>query len=312
MTSNANEMPENGYDVLILGGGPSGISAGMWADELGLSSAIVDRAMNIGGQLANVHNAIRNFPGAEYENGGELGIVLAGQIAKRSTELLVGNEVESVDLAKRELTFSNRKRVRGEALIVATGVRRRKLGVPGEDLFHLNGILASGAQNPSIAEGKTVAVIGGGDSALENALILSSHATRIFLVHRREEFTARSAFVDRVMADKKIELVLNSTVEEFTGSDSLGSMTIVDHHARSTRRIPIEQALIRIGYDPNSELFKGELKTDERGYLFVDRNGLTTSPHVYAIGDVCRPHSQSISSAIGDGATAIFSLVSGR
>jgi len=296
------------FDVLILGGGPAGISAAMWADELGLSSAIVDRGVALGGQLFNVFNPIKNYPGAEFENGTAMAAVLAGQIGNRSTKLLLGREVTNVDTSERKLTFADGSSVSGRSLILATGVRRRRLDVPGESEFLGKGILTSGAKDPTVVSGKTVAVIGGGDAALENALILAAHAKRVLLIHRGSGLSARPGFVSKVIAEEKIELILDSEIVEFPGHEMLNSVEIKNKLTNHTERRSVDHALIRIGFQPNSDLFRDQVNCDAHGYVQVDVKGLTTVGRVYAGGDLWRQFSQTVSSAVGDGTTAISNI----
>lgn len=296
------------FEVLILGGGVAGITAGIWSADLGMSSAIIDRGTQLGGQLLNVFNPISNYPGANFANGEEMRDRLVQQLQDRKVDLLLNSEVVEIDVERRHVRLADGESISAEALIIATGVRRRKLGVRGENEFCGRGMLDSGAKNPTRVENRRVIVVGGGDAALENAIILSQHAQSVLLVHRRAEFSARNEFVSKVLNDEKIEVAFNSEVAEFVGTDQLNGAEMKDKASGAERTIKADFALIRIGFEPNSELFRESVKCDESGYVIVDRDCRTSVSNIYAIGDICRPKSQTLASAAGDGIASAVAL----
>jgi len=214
----------------------------------------------------------------------------------------------------RSIVLEDGRHLTARAIIIATGVRRRKLDVPGEDEFCGRGILDSGATAKNEVAGKTVVIVGGGDAALENALMLGETAKRVTVVHRRDEFTARRDFVDRARQNLKIEFVLNSNVAAITRNQNVEGVEICDVRSGATSHLATDTLLIRIGVVPNTEVFQGQLELDKSGYIVADPNCATSLPHAYAAGDVANPRSPTISTAAGTAATAakhIFSFSSG-
>ncbi len=287
-------------DVAIIGAGPAGLSAAIWCTDLGLETIVLESADRAGGQLHRIHNPVSNYPGFESVSGSELAERFA---VKDRFPIEHGRQLSSFGLDPISLTLADGKVIRPRAVIIATGVRRRALGVPGENEFAGRGIIDSGARDPSAAAGKRVVVVGGGDAAAENALILGEFAESVAVVHRRDSLSARPEFVERISKSSNIKLRFASTVESFNGNSRLESVT-VRTSADEASDIPADLALIRIGVVPNSEPFSGFLRMDQAGYIDVDRECRTSVPGIYAAGDVANPVSPTIATAAGMGATA--------
>jgi thioredoxin reductase (NADPH) len=294
------------YDVIIIGGGPAGMSAAVWCADLGLRSILIDRGSKLGGQLHWTHNPITNYLGAVTENGSELAAKFAEQIERAQIDVVVGYGVTSADLKSKNVIADGRAYA-ADAIVIATGVRRRKLGVPGEDEFVGRGILVSGALDRETVRDKTVVIVGGGDAALENAVILSEHAKKVHVVHRRARFSARDEFVARARAVADVEFVFDSVVTAIGGDTSVEHASFRKHSGEMSS-IACDAILIRIGVEPNTDLFKGQIELDKRGYVVVQGDGLTTMPGVWAIGDVTESRSMTIAHAVGNGAEAARSI----
>lgn len=295
------------FDVVIVGGGVAGMAAAMWCDELGLSECMIDRATDFGGQLRWIHNPITNYPPATFKNGAELLGRFQESLADRHFKRMPNTPVTSIDHHKTSVVLGNGQTILAAAIILATGVRRRTLGVPGEGEFAGKGILESGSRDRADATGRSVAVIGGGDAALENALILGEYADKVYLIHRGDRFSARQEFVERVERHDRIECIFNSHVREFSGSSAL-EFVVVEREGIGTDRIAIEIAVVRVGVEPNSELISDAADTDEAGYVKVDAAGRSSLIGIYAIGDVAFPISPTIATAVGSAATAVKSI----
>jgi len=307
MTSNER------YDVLIIGGGPAGIAASIWCSDLGLSSILVDSGPELGGQMQWIYNSINNYPGVSVKNGMEMGDRFIESIDLANQCVLLNSKVLALDATKVEAFLSDKTTLSARYAIVATGLRRRKLGIPGEQEFIGRGVLESGARDRAIAAGKRVAIIGGGDAAIENALILSEFADRVFVIHRRNELRARKEFADRVHRVGNVEIVLDRRVTSIEGGDVLERIYVDDANG-SRSSLEIDLVLIRVGYQPNSEILRGQVEIDEHGYVTTDRFGQTSAPSVFAVGDVANQVSPTIATAVGTSAMAvksIYSLISG-
>jgi thioredoxin reductase (NADPH) len=298
-------MNQNRYfDVVIIGGGPGGIAAAIWSCDLGMSTAIVDQNSEFGGQLLRVHNPITNYPGRFAANGGQLRDHLIESLNSFDPVTFLNSTVEKADLLNKQVRIPGGGELSCDAIILATGVSRRRLGVPGEAELIGHGIMESGVKEKGACAGKTVLIVGGGDAALENAVILSKYASRVYLVHRREVFSARKEFVDSARANPKIQFRLGMAVKGFTGDRSLKTVEIESISTGGTERLEVDAALIRIGVRPNSDLFSDEGGLDSGGFIMVDRFCRTSIDGVYAVGDVASPVSPTIVTAAGMGAAA--------
>lgn len=291
-------------DVLIVGGGPAGISAALWCDELGLQAILLEKNSVFGGQLLSTFNRIENYLGLYAEDGRAVRDIFTAHIESRGIVKRLSAEVTKINAADRSVVLHDGSRIAASTLIISTGVRRRRLQVPGESEFEGRGILVSGKRDALLAAGKRVVIVGGGDAAMENALILGEHAAKTYVVHRRPEFSARPELIAAAKKVPGIEFLMNTSVTAFRGGDRLESVELHDSVNGEILTIDAEAALIRIGVEPNSELVRGEVHVDTRGYIMVDRDGLTNIPGVFAAGDIANPVSPTINTAAGMGATA--------
>jgi thioredoxin reductase (NADPH) len=292
------------FDVIIIGGGPAGLSAALWCDDLGLETLLLEKTSEFGGQLLRVYNRIENYLGIDAENGLEMRDRFLLQTGKREFLRKLETEVLATDLKNRTVSLKDGETFRAKAVIIATGTGRRRLGIPGEEAFKDRGIVESGRKDPEVAAGKRVLIVGGGDAAVENALILSETAERVFICHRRAEFTARDEFTGLAKTASNIEFLDPHTLENITGAEGIEAVELKNTATGETLTLPVETVLIRIGVEPNTGIFRGELETDESGYVRIDDKCRTSVEGVYAVGDATNPLGPTLSSAVGMGATA--------
>ena len=292
------------YDVIIIGGGPGGLSAAFWCAELGFKAIILEREAVTGGQLLRTYGNIKNYLGVESASGTELRDIFLRQVRSKDVVLRTGVEIDTVYLVERKVVLAGGEEIRGEAIIIATGVRRRTLNVPGEDEFVGKGILESGVRDQNDVTGKRVVIVGGGDAALENAVLIGAKAERVFVVHRRDEFTARKEFVDQAERKENIEFVHNAQLIAIVGNERVEGVDVRDNATGATLHIPVDAVLIRTGVVPNTELFHQQIGTDKTGYIRINADCSTDLVDIFAVGDAANPHAQSISTAAGQGATA--------
>jgi thioredoxin reductase (NADPH) len=300
---------EDVLDVFILGGGPAGLSALLWCNDLGMSAVLIDQNSTAGGQLHWIHNPIKNYLGRESENGGDMADHFVVQLATLSEKMKLSSKVTSFDAGGISASLANGEEINAQAAIIATGVRRRRLNVPGEIEFAGHGILDSGARQKFDVAGKRVAIIGGGDAAIENALMMSEFAEKVYVIHRRDKLSAREEFAKKALATSKIECLFDTTVQSINGRERLESLTIFSKDSEPSE-FKIDFLLIRIGVEPNTELFTGQIDLDDRGYVVVDARGKTRARNVFAVGDVANPLSPTISTAVGTAATAAKAIYS--
>jgi thioredoxin reductase (NADPH) len=292
------------HDVIIIGAGPAGLSAALWCDELGLDTLVVEQAAEVGGQLLRVHNPVENHLGARAANGRELRDVFAAQVEGREFDLWTEAEIESVDLKAKRVRLRSGEELRGIALVIATGVRRRRLGVPGESEFEGRGVLESGRLERESVAGEDVLVVGGGDAAAENALLLAETCATVTLVHRGRSLRARAEFAERLRGEHRVTVFNETTLERILGGERVESAELLRAGALKPMRMAVRGVLVRVGVEPNTELFAGQLHTDERGYVVVNGEQETSAEMVFAAGDVSNPLAPTVSGAAGAGATA--------
>ena len=290
------------HSSLIIGAGASGLSAGLWCDELGLQSVVLESAAEIGGQLRRVYNPILNhLGGAETVDGAAMCRILAAQIEKRKFELRFQIDIAAIDLRSKTVTLTDGAKLTARAIILATGVRRRRLNVPGESEFVGRGILESGKRDAPLVAGKTVCIVGGGDAAAENALILAAQAAQVHLIHRRAELSARREFVDKIEQTANIEFLPETRVTRILGDAKVSGVELQTN--QSVFQIQTDAVLLRLGVEPNTDLFKNQLESNAQGYVSVNHLHETKIENVFAIGDLSNPLAPTLSGAIGAGAT---------
>ena len=289
------------------------MSAALWCDDLGMRALLIEKSGGFGGQLSHIFNPVNNYLGLSASNGEAIVEEFERSLIGREFTRMVGVEVTDLDPERMTVAAADRKEYSARALIVSTGVTRRRLGVPGEKEFEGKGILSSGSKDPAIVAGRHVVVVGGGDAAAENALILAQYASRVTLVHRRGKLTARSEFLKRLELAQNIALNFDSVVETITGADRLRSVEIRNVATGEIQALETDFLIVRIGVQPNSELVEGKIELDNRRYIMVDSQCRTNVPGIFAIGDVANPASPTIATAAGMGATAAksaFALLS--
>ncbi|HEX8502393.1 MAG TPA: FAD-dependent oxidoreductase [Pyrinomonadaceae bacterium] len=292
------------HDVIIIGAGPAGLSAALWCDELGLDTLVIERQPEVGGQLLRVHNPIENYLGLSAANGRELRDLFAAQVEDKDFDLWTEAEIEGVDLRAKRVRLLSGEELRSLALVVATGVRRRRLGVPGEAEFAGRGVLESGRLERETVAGEDALVVGGGDAAAENALLLAEVCATVTLVHRGRSLGARPEFAERLRGEHRVTVFTETTLERILGGERVESVEILRAGALKPMRVAVRGVVVRVGVEPNTELFRGQLETDGRGYVVVNREQETSAGMVFAVGDVSNPLAPTVSGATGAGATA--------
>jgi thioredoxin reductase (NADPH) len=300
-------MTEREYDVIIVGGGPGGVSALLWCHSLGLSAVLVEASSHLGGQMHLMHHRIADYPGLIGSDGEHLAQTFERHVRSLALHYLVDSRVEEVDLGDHAVYVSG-SWLRSRSLVLATGARKTRLGVPGEDLFDGHGVSYSATRDHPLFAGRRVVVVGGGDSAFENALMLARVCPQVTIVHRSEVFRARASWIREVRSNQRISIRAASIVRSIEGSSTPEHVIVEDLKTGMYDSIPAEGVFIRLGVTPNSELFQGELHLDAYGYVLADSNQATRISGVYAVGDVCSPGFKSIASSVGQGAVAVAAI----
>ena len=292
------------HDILIIGAGAAGLSAAHWCDELGLDTLVLEQSEEVGGQLLSVHNPIENYLGVRAKNGRDLRDLFVEQTKDCDFDLWTNVAIESVDLKAKHVRLQSGEELQSIAMIIATGLRRRRLGLPGETEFAGRGIIESAARDREQLAGKDVCVIGGGDAAAENALLLAEVCPTVTLVHRGRKMRARREFREQLHTNHCITVFPESNVRQIIGNERVEAVEIERGGAIKPFQMAVQGVLIRIGWKPNTDFIRGQLELDEKGYVVVGSQRETSVANVFAVGDVASPLAPTIAGAVGDGATA--------
>jgi len=291
-------------DVIIIGGGPAGLSAALWCDELGLDTLVLEQKDQTGGQLHSIYGRIENYPGVRAANGREFLERFSERIAAAEVDLWSSVEIESVDLNARRVHLRSGEELQSISIIIATGVKRRQLGIPGEQEFAGRGIIESASRDRDQFAGRDVCVIGGGDAAVENALLLAEVCPTVTLVHRSKTMRARPTFTQQLQGHHCITIFPESVVTRILGDKKVEAVEIRRREALQPFQMAVQGVVIRVGVEPNTKLFREQLRVDQAGYVVVTSLQETTVTNVFAVGDVSNPLAPTISGASGAGATA--------
>ena len=290
--------------VLIVGSGPAGYTAAIYAARAGLEPLML-AGLNFGGQLM-ITTEVENFPGyPEGVTGPTMMEELQKQAERFGTEVLF-EDATSVDFSSRPFQVStDRMQYSADCVIVATGASARWLGLDSETRLLNNGVSACATCDGALFRNKPMAVVGGGDTAMEEALFLTRFATRVTVVHRRGELRASKVMQERALAHEKIEFAWHSEVDEILGDEFVTGIRLRDARDRSTREIDLEAVFVAIGHQPTTALFEGQLEMDDAAYLKVEAGTTRTSIEgVFACGDVADPHYRQAVTAAGTGCMA--------
>jgi thioredoxin reductase (NADPH) len=292
------------HDVLIIGAGPAGLSAALWCDELSLDTLVLEQTEQVGGQLHSIYGPVENYLGARAKNGYDLLERFSERVSQADFDLWTQVAIESVDLKAKRVLLGSGEELQSISIIIATGVRRRQLGIPGEQEFIGHGIIESASRDRNDSAGKDVCVIGGGDAAVENALLLAEVCPTVTLVHRRKTLSARATFAQQLQDQHCITIFPESVVTRVLGDQKVEAVEILRKAALKPFQMAVQGVVIRIGVEPNTELFVEQVQLDDEGYVVVTSQHETNMANVFAIGDVSNPLAPTISGAVGAGATA--------
>lgn len=292
------------YDTVIIGGGPAGYTAALYAARAGLSTLVIER-MSPGGQMA-VTGTIDNYPGfPEGVDGFTLGMQMQAG-AERFGAVTEYAEVQSVVLSGRvKRLVTGTGEILARTVIIATGADPRRLGISGEDALVGRGVHYCAHCDGRFYRDRTVAVVGGGNTAAEDALYLARLAKRVLLVHRRDTLRADRIYRDALLKEKNVELLLSSAVTELLSGETLSGMRVKDLTSGETRDVSVDGVFVSIGRTPATALFSECLALDESGYIVAGETTEASLPGVYAIGDVRTKPLRQIVTAVADGAVAV-------
>lgn len=293
------------YDVAIIGGGPAGLTAGIYAARAGKSTAVIERGL-IGGQITFT-DSIDNFPAAPGMNGAEYAMKIQSQAESFGAEIIM-DEITEVTAPETEGgTFNikgNSDEYEATAVVLATGLDNRKMGISGEDGLISRGISFCAVCDGAFFRNKEVAVYGGGNTAVEDAAFLANICSKVTIIHRRDRFRAEQAVVDELKALDNVEFVMTSNVVGVNGDKALESITVKNNETGETRDIDVSALFVAIGKIPNGKPFANLVATDESGYFDIGETCEASTPGVFVAGDGRSKELKQLTTAVSDGSIA--------
>lgn len=295
------------YDLLIAGGGPAGLTAGLYATRGGLRTVLIEK-MAPGGQAASTF-MIENYPGfPEGISGQELVQAMENQ-AKRFGLEIVNGEVEQL-ISRGHLweVVQEGNKFISKAVLVATGVKPVKLGVPGEQELTGRGVSYCATCDGPFFRGQDIGVVGGGDSAVDEALYLTRFANLVYIIHRRNALRAEKILQERALQNEKIKILWDTVVTKVLGETGVEGIELKNLKTQEKQTLKVSGVFFYVGLKPNTEFLRGVVKVDERGYVITDGNMATSAPGIFAAGDVRQKLLRQVATAVGDGATAAFAV----
>ncbi len=300
-------MSEKQYDVIIVGAGPAGLAAGLYAGRMELKAIALDRGAP-GGQLLNTLD-IEDYPGFEHITGQELSEKMEAHARKFGLEIDY-DEVEEIYKDGDDVIVKGQvSSYRAPAVIVTAGGQPKKLGIPGEEEMAGRGVSYCAICDGAFFKDQVVAVVGGGDSAVEEGVFLTRYASKVYIIHRRDQFRAQAIAVAAAKANPKVELILDTVVDEIEGVD--GKVTKLKMHNVKTdekRELEVGAVFPFVGFLPNSNVFRDHVEHDDLGYLYTDASMATNIEGIFAAGDVRHQLTKQITTAVGDGTTAVVAV----
>ncbi len=297
------------YDMIIIGGGPGGYTAALYAARAGLKALVLEK-LSAGGQMAMTHQ-IDNYPGfPDGVDGFELGQLMQQQAERFGAETELA-EVTALELAGAEkVVHSDAGTFYGKTVVIATGADPRPLGILGERALEGRGIHYCAACDGMLYRGKTVVVVGGGNSAVADALLLSRVAKKVIIVHRRDQLRASKVYHSTLEGAENVEFAWNSQVVAVLQEGKVTGVTVRDVHTGAERTIPCDGLFVSIGRAPATALVAGQVELDEGGYIIAGESTETSIPGVFAIGDVRTKTVRQVVTAVADGAVAVHAAES--
>ncbi|MFH0914202.1 MAG: thioredoxin-disulfide reductase [Chloroflexota bacterium] len=294
------------YQVVIIGGGPAGLTAGIYTSRAGLKSLLLEKGV-FGGQIVDAPR-VENYPGfPEGISGYDLSLLIYQQATRFGLETQTV-EVTGITPGKSLVVATPAGNLEAQAVIIAAGAERSRLNVPGESHFLGKGVGYCTTCDGFLFRDKEVAVVGGGDTAITDALELAQHATRVYLIHRRSSLRASEVLQHRVFAQPKVQLVWDTVIDEIKGDEQVRELKLRHAQTGKTSRLTVDGVFVAVGIKPNTKPFAGVVELDPTGSVVVNESLATSAPGIFAAGDIRKDSPRQVASAVGDGVMAATSV----
>ena len=293
------------YEVIIIGGGPAGLTAGLYTSRAGLRSLLLESGMP-GGQMVNA-TLVENYPGfPDGISGPELGSLMHQQAVRYGLEVVTA-EVTGITQGQFYSVATTEGNFEAAAIIIAAGSEYRKLGVANEERLSGHGVSYCATCDGFFFRNREVAVVGGSDTAITDALELTQHASKVYVIHRRDQLRAGKTLEERALVHSKLEFIWDTVVEEVSGEKVLEGLKLRNVKTGQQSNLRVDGVFVAVGFMPNSHLFFDILELDDAGYIVTDEIMATSAPGIFAAGDIRRNSPRQIAAAVGDGVTAAMS-----
>ncbi len=294
------------FDMIIIGSGPAGLSAAIYAKRARLNVLVIEKNGISGGQVLNTYE-VDNYPGLPGISGSDLSEHFR-EHADRIEVPFIMDEVEGIRIDDEiKMVYGQEKEYSCRTLIIATGARHAKLQVPGERELSGMGVSYCATCDGAFFRGRTVAVVGGGDVAVEDAIFLARGCAKVYVIHRRNELRAAKSLQESLFQLPNVEMIWSNVVKEIKGEEQVQSICIEDVHTGEQKDLQVDGVFIAVGILPNSNEYTGKLSMNGQGYIIAGEDGTTSQAGVFAVGDVREKQLRQIVTAVADGANAVFS-----
>ena len=307
------------YDVIIIGSGPAGLAAAIYAQRACMDMLVLEKNYMSGGQVLDTYE-VDNYPGLKGMNGFDLGMklrehadalgakfVTAAVREVRIKEGRLEGDVQAAETAEAGFCIvTDKETYEARTVIIAAGAQHRKLGIPGEEALAGRGVSYCATCDGAFFRDKTVAVIGGGDVAVEDAIFLARGCRKVYVVHRRDELRAVKSLQEKLLSLPNVEMVWDSGALDIRGEQAVEGLAVKNVKTQETQVLPVDGVFVAVGIQPNSQAYQGLVKMDPAGYICADETGRTSVPGLFAAGDIRTKALRQILTAAADGANAVF------
>lgn len=295
------------YDVIIIGSGPAGLAAAIYAKRAALETLVLEKTPISGGQIINTYE-VDNYPGLPGISGMELGQKMRGHVDAQHAEVKTATVKEIIDHGDYKLVCTSDGDFETRTVVLAMGASHRQLGVPGENELCGMGVSYCATCDGAFFKGRDVAVVGGGDVALEDALFLARGCNKVYLIHRRDVFRGAKVLQKQVEEKENIVCVMDSVVDEIVGEDLVEKVCISNKKTQQSSELSVQGIFIAVGISPNTKDIQGLPKQDDAGYIIATEDGVTDIPGIFVAGDCRTKQLRQVITATADGANAITSV----
>lgn len=296
-------------DLIIIGSGPAGLSAAVYAKRAGLSLLVIEEKPMSGGQILNTYE-VDNYLGLPGISGFDMGMTFRTHADKLGVEFMEASVIRIEDTGDAKRVVTDGQTLEARTVILATGAEHAKLSVPGEEELSGMGVSYCATCDGAFFRGRTVAVVGGGDVALEDAIYLARGCEKVYLIHRRDELRGAQILQEELRALPNVEILYDTIVKEICGEDMVEGLTLQNVRTSEQSQLGVDGIFIAVGIHPCTSLLEGLSELDESGYVIAGEDCATSCPGIYAAGDVRRKQLRQVVTAVADGANAVVSVES--